>query len=91
MLGAYLTLDDEPSELDEQVLEMSPAMTKLFMHARDRLVTEALDTLVSGRGAEPIVVGVVCGAGHMPAVVHSLAACGFKPTNAEWLTVFGYD
>jgi pheromone shutdown protein TraB len=66
---------------------MSPAMTKLFMHARDRLVTEALDTLVSGRGAEPIVVGVVYGAGHMPAVVHSLAACGFKPRNAEWLTV----
>jgi hypothetical protein len=54
MLGAYLTLDDEPSELDEQVLEMSPAMTKLFMHARDRLVTEALDTLVSGRGPSPL-------------------------------------
>jgi hypothetical protein len=46
---------------------------------------------VTARAAEPIVVGVVYGAGHMPAVVRALAACGFKPRNAEWLTAFGYD
>jgi hypothetical protein len=90
MLGRYLATDDLPTELDEQVRELSPAMTKLIVDDRDRLVAEALDALVSARGAEPIVVGVVYGAGHMPAVVHALAACGFKPRNAEWLTVFGY-
>jgi hypothetical protein len=90
MLGAYLETDDLPSPADEQVREMSPAMTKLLIDDRDRLVAEALDALVSSRGAEPIVVGVVFGAGHMPAAVHALAASGFKPRNAEWLTVFGY-
>jgi hypothetical protein len=91
MLGTCLATDDEPNELDEQVREMSPAMTKLIVDDRDRLLAEALDALVGARGAEPIVVGVVYGASHMPAVVRALAACGFKPRTAEWLTVFGYD
>ena len=58
---------------------------------RDRLLVNALNSFINARADEPIVVGVVYGAGHMPAVVRALAASGFKPMKAEWLTVFGYD
>jgi len=36
-------------------------------------------------------VAVVYGAGHMPGVVHHLAtAYGYRPRDAEWLTVFDF-
>ena len=50
----------------------------------------ALDTIHQQRSQEPISVAVVYGAGHMPAVVRSLARYGYRASSAEWLTVFGY-
>ena len=50
----------------------------------------ALDTIHQQRSQEPISVAVVYGAGHIPAVVRSLARYGYRASSAEWLTVFGY-
>lgn len=91
MFGQYLETGDLPSPQDEEALEISPAIAKLIVDDRDRLLVNALDSFISARADEPIVVGVVYGAGHMPVVVRALAASGFKPMKAEWLTVFGYD
>jgi hypothetical protein len=39
----------------------------------------------------PVAVGVVYGAGHMPAVIHGLLdRYGYQPQGAEWLTVFDF-
>ncbi|HEX2321548.1 MAG TPA: hypothetical protein VHJ18_21440 [Streptosporangiaceae bacterium] len=91
MFGGYLETGDLPTPADEDVLDMSEAMTKLLVHDRDKLLITALGSLIRARADEAIAVGVVYGAGHMPAVVRALASVGFKPRTAEWLTAFAYD
>jgi hypothetical protein len=58
---------------------------------RDRLLVQALTSIHEERSQESIVVAVVYGAAHMPAVVRHLQTLGYQSTECEWLTVFGFD
>jgi hypothetical protein len=55
---------------------------------RDARLMRVLDEIHRDRAAESLTVGVVFGAGHMPAVVdHLCGQLGYIATSAEWLTV----
>lgn len=55
---------------------------------RDARLMRVLDEIHRDRAAEPVKVGVVFGAGHMPAVTNHLCGQhGYIATDAEWLTV----
>lgn len=91
MLSRYATVDDVPTLLDSQVREQMPELTDVIVDRRDGLLLAALDAIHEQHGAERMAVGVVYGAGHMAAVVHHLAAAyGYRPREAEWLTVFDF-
>ena len=85
------SLEDLPTR--EEELGYGPrfdVLQELLVDDRDALLVRALDTIHQQRSQEPISVAVVYGAGHMPAVVCSLARYGYHASSAEWLTVFGY-
>ncbi len=65
--------------------------SKWIVDERDAELVAALSDIHERRSAEPIVVAVVYGAGHMPAVVQALAGLGYRPRSAEWLTVFSAE
>jgi len=55
---------------------------------RDARLMRVLDEIHGDRAAEAVKVGVVFGAGHMPAVVdHLCGQLGYIAAQAEWLTV----
>jgi hypothetical protein len=55
---------------------------------RDLLLLSALETIYAERCAEAITVAMLYGAGHIPAVVSGLRDhLGYRPRQAEWLTV----
>lgn len=55
---------------------------------RNARLMRVLDEIYRDRAAEPVKVGVVFGAGHMPAVVdHLCGQLGYIAASAEWLTV----
>jgi len=53
---------------------------------RDRKLLKALADVHEQRCHEPIKVGVVYGAGHMPAGANGLGD-RYRPRSAEWMTV----
>jgi len=56
---------------------------------RDQLLLAALDKIHAERCEEPIAVAVVYGAAHIPAVAAGLMhRHGYRPRQAEWLTLF---
>jgi len=64
-------------------------MVHMLTDARDRALLRALTDLHDRRRLEPIKVGVVYGAGHMPAVSQGLAdRHRYRPRAAEWMTVY---
>ena len=79
-----------PTREDELGYGRFDAFQELLIDDRDALLVRALETIHQQRSQEPIRVAVVYGAGHMPAVVRSLARYGYRASSAEWLTVFGY-
>jgi hypothetical protein len=55
---------------------------------RDARLMRVLDEVHRDRAAEPVKVGVVFGACHMPAIVdHMCGQLGYIAASAEWLTV----
>ena len=75
----------------EEQLADTP-MSHLIMDTRDQQLLEALVRLHEQRCHEPITVGVVYGAAHMPAVSNGLAQrYRYRPREAEWMTVFVPD
>jgi len=59
-----------------------------FGGVRDLRVLDALSAIHSEHADEPMVVAVVYGAGHIPAIAAGLAQRhGYRPRNAEWLVV----
>lgn len=66
--------------------------SEVIIDVRDRKLLEALAQVHEQRCLEPIKVGVVYGAGHMPAVANGLIErYGYRARNAEWMTVFAPD
>ncbi|MBR7836911.1 hypothetical protein KDL01_26775 [Actinospica durhamensis] len=67
-------------------------MAHRVMDARDRGLLAALTRLHEERCREPITVGVVYGAAHMPAVSQGLAdRYRYRPRSAQWMTVYVPD
>jgi hypothetical protein len=91
MLSRYLALDDLPTREQERQREGSGDMDKILVDERDELLLDALVSIHNERSSEPISVGVVYGAGHIPGVAAALLArLGYRARSAEWLTVFGF-
>lgn len=58
-----------------------------FVTVRDARLVRVLGEIHRDRATEPVKVGVVFGAGHMPAVTaHLCGRLGYIATSAEWLT-----
>ena len=82
-----LELHDFPFTADEELAVDAP-FARTIMDVRDRKLLEALAGVHEQRCLEPIKVGVVYGAGHMPAVANGLGArYRYRPRSAEWMTV----
>ena len=73
---------------EEEQIADSP-MSHVLRDRRDPKLLEALVQLHEQRCREPITVGVVYGAAHMPAVTNGLMnRYRYQARNAEWMTVF---
>ena len=83
-----LAVHDFPFTARQERVRDTPQARAALDH-RDRLLLAELAAVHEQRSAEPITVGVVYGAAHMPAVVNGLAArYRYRPREAEWMTVF---
>ncbi|AEV84635.1 hypothetical protein ACWT_3612 [Actinoplanes sp. SE50] len=81
-------MDDLPSAQDEAVTDRYPGFDEAMLGDRDQRLLDALSRLHDERHDQEIEIAVVDGAGHVPAVVHGLAARhGYRPASAGWLTV----
>jgi hypothetical protein len=88
-LSRHLGTDDLPTHLDDQARQALPELTGLILDHRDTQLTDCLASIHQARQTENISVAVVYGAGHMPALTHELLRrYGYRPRQAEWLTVF---
>ncbi|MFJ2471677.1 hypothetical protein ACIOWI_01555 [Streptomyces sp. NPDC087659] len=86
-LDEDLAVEDLPSTPRAEMLADDP-VGRALTGRRDRRLLDALGEIHAARGAEPIRVAVVYGAGHVPAIVSGLwNRCGYRPYEAEWLTV----
>ncbi|MFD0857065.1 hypothetical protein ACFQ07_32955 [Actinomadura adrarensis] len=87
-LDEDLAVEDLPKTSRAEALADSP-VAQAMTDRRDQLLLDALGKIYAERGEEPITVAVVYGAGHIPAVAAGLRdRYGFRPREAEWLTVF---
>lgn len=85
------TLDDAP-RADEMFDDSVPyaAIQAAVIDARDQRLLERLREQLDDVEAGPKRVAIIYGAGHMRAVIRELTGRrGFRPTGAEWLTIFG--
>jgi hypothetical protein len=86
-LDEDLVVDDLPLTLRAEHLAEHPVEAAL-LDERDKLLIDTLCDIHQARSGEPITVAVLYGAGHMPAVVAGLMErYGYRPRDAEWLTV----
>jgi hypothetical protein len=91
MLSRNANVDDVPDQLASQLREQAAELEDLIVDRRDGLLISALEAIHDQRRGEPIAVAVLYGAGHMPAAVHHLVERhGYRPREAEWLTVFDF-
>lgn len=92
-LARHLQTEDLRSDAEEMAAEWWKGLDELVLDDRDRLLLDALAGIHERRSAsaEPLVVGVVYGAGHMGAAAKRLWALGYRPLDSEWLTVFRLD
>ena len=80
-------IEDLPSTLRAEMLADSP-VEHAMTDRRDQRLLEALGEIHAERGNELIRVAIVYGAGHVPAIVSGLwDRYGYRPCEAEWLTV----
>ncbi len=97
LIGPSIFLDDDLAVHDfpftvrqERVRDTPEAHAALDY--RDRLLLAELTAVHEQRSAEPITVGVVYGAAHMPAVVNGMIGkYRYRVREAEWMTVFVPD
>jgi hypothetical protein len=83
-----LEIHDFPFTAREELLADTPT-SHMLMDTRDQKLLDALVRLHEQRSQEPITVGVIYGAAHMPAVCNGLGnRYHYRPRDAEWMTVF---
>ncbi|MET9121226.1 hypothetical protein [Streptomyces sp. NPDC004528] len=86
-LDEDLAVEDLPSTLRAELMADDP-VEHAMTDRRDRRLLDALARIDAEHGMEPIRVAVVYGAGHVPAIVSGLwDRHGYRPREAEWLTV----
>jgi hypothetical protein len=82
-----LEVHDYPFTTEEELAADSP-LAHAMLDVRDRELLRALADVHEQRRLEQIRVGVVYGAGHMPAVANGLSdRYRYRPRSAEWMTV----
>lgn len=90
-LDQDLEIEDLPKTHRAEDLADNPLHDALS-NRRDQLLLAALGKIHTERRQEPIAVAVLYGAGHIPAVASGLMnRHGYRPRQAEWLTVFTPD
>ncbi|MFE4652277.1 hypothetical protein [Streptomyces sp. NPDC056707] len=83
-LDEDLVVEDLPSTLRAEMMADDPVGHAMIDRRDQRLLGE----IHAERGDEPIRVAIVYGAGHVPAIVSGLRnRYGYRPREAEWLTV----
>ena len=91
MLARYAAAEDLPDAAEIMLRDKAQALTELLLDRRDALLATALDEVLVQYGDKAIDIAVVYGAEHMPALTRYLVAkYGFRPREAEWLTVFDF-
>jgi hypothetical protein len=91
MMARYAAAEDMPDAVEIMLRDKAQALTELLLDRRDALLAAALDEVLVQHGDEAIDIAVVYGAGHMAALTRYLVAkYGFRPREAEWLTVFDF-
>jgi hypothetical protein len=97
LIGPGIFLDDDLAVHDypftaSQERAFDTPMAHSALDHRDQLLLTELVDVHERRSTEPITVGVVYGAGHMPAVVHGLSdRFRYRVRDAEWMMVFVPD
>lgn len=87
-LAEHLSVDDD-TYLTVEDFQSVPDLEELIVDERDRLLVKALADLHERRSGEDIDIAVVYGAGHLPAVIHSLNGLfGYVVRKAEFITIF---
>ncbi|MFE2423448.1 hypothetical protein [Streptomyces hokutonensis] len=80
-------IEDLPSTLRAEMLADSP-LEHALTDRRDQRLLDSLGEIQAEHGDTPFRVAVVYGAGHVPAIVSGLwDRYGYRPREAEWLTV----
>jgi hypothetical protein len=80
-------VEDLPSTLRAEMMADDP-VGQAMMGRRDQRLLDALGEIHAERSNESIRVAVVYGADHVPAIVSGLRdRYGYRPREAEWLTV----
>jgi hypothetical protein len=87
MVGGRDYLLQSHFEIDDEMFYRTTGRAKWMIHKRDAELLRVLLEIHRRRGGEPIVVAVVYGAAHIPAVVQSLANRGYVPRGADWINV----
>ncbi|GAA4596462.1 hypothetical protein GCM10023194_68740 [Planotetraspora phitsanulokensis] len=90
VLARHLAVEEQ-GDVDPALNDFPDAFDELMLHSRDRLLVSAIHAIHQERCMEQILVGVIYGAEHMHAVVDALWRLGYRPCDAEWLTVFDID
>ncbi|MFC9534965.1 hypothetical protein [Streptomyces sp. NPDC056975] len=86
-LDEDLVVEDLPSTLRAEMMADGP-VEHAMTGRRDQRLLDALGEIHAERSDEPIRVAIVYGAGHVPAIVTGLwDRYGYRPREAEWLTV----
>ena len=90
VLARYAASEDLPDDMEILLRDKAPALTELLVGRRDALLAAALDEVLA-RPGKAKDIAVVYGADHMPGLIRYLAGTyGFRPQQAEWLTVFDF-
>jgi hypothetical protein len=91
MLARHAATEDLPDTAEIILRDKARALTELLLDRREALLATALDDVLAAHRDEALDIAVVYGAGHMPGLTRYLvAAYGYRPREAQWLTVFDF-
>jgi hypothetical protein len=90
-IASALEAGDIPTLAELEAAAMMEGIVDVTLDQRNARLARAIRQVHRERGDEPLRVAIVWGAGHMRAVTTELYALGYRPGDAEWLTVFLLD